>query len=887
MDKSLQLKIVARLQDQLSAPLRKIRGVSGDAGTGIKALRDELRTLQTSQKQIGEFRELKQGLAATRTALGQAQDRVQQLSREMAATATPTAQMRREFDAAVRTARNLSLQHDQQREKLHHVRSALSDAGISTRNLSQAEIKLRADISSTNQKLDEQKDRLARVAEQTRKLAEAREKMERTQALAGRAAASGAASAAVGYGILRGGAGLLGEGIEFDETMSRVQALTRLDGASKELAALREQARELGASTMFSATEAASGQAFLAMAGFTPQAIRDAMPGMLDVAKAGGLELAQAADVASNILTGFGLNASDMGRVGDVLTGAFTRSNTSLQMLGETMKYVGPNAAAYGQDIEIMAAAAGKLGDAGIQGSMAGTALRAILSRLAAPPKAAAEALDELGIKVEDAQGNMRPFPDLLTEIYEKTKDLGNATRGGLLKDIAGEEAGSALTVLVGQAGTGALQDLIQTLREAEGEAAKTAKTMGNNLTGDLDELSSAWSDIKITLLDVTRGPLRELTQMLTEVTTKVGAWAQRNPELVATLAKLLAIIGVLAAAFGGIAMSVAAVLGPFAMARYAVTALSLSGGGLGTTLVGLAKTAIPAVGTAVATVGKVLLANPIMLLAAGIAAAAVAIYANWDTLGPMFQRLWDAISERAAQAWAAITGFFSSAWSEISAGFSGGIASIGATILNWSPVGLFYQVFSEVLSYLGVELPGRFTEFGSMIMQGLINGIKGMVGGVKDAVVGVADSTVGWFKEKLGIQSPSRIFIGMGENISEGAAIGIERGRSLAEKASGGLAALMAAAGMAGQPALSMPALTFDTRAPLGAMQGFGAAMGSMGAAAGGGVTVQGDTINITIQVGPDQQPQDIARAISAELDRRERQKAARTRSSLSDYGL
>src|SRR5690606_19586667 len=126
----------------------------------------------------------------------------------------------------------------------------------------------------------------------------------------------------------------------------------------------------------------------------------------------------------------------------------------------------------------------------------------------------------------------------------------------------------------------------------------------------------------------------------------------------------------VLAAAFGGIAMSVAAVLGPLAMARYAVTALSLSGGGLGTTLVGLAKTAIPAVGTAVATVGKVPLANPIMLLAAGIAAAAVAIYANWDTLGPMFQRLWDAISERAAQAWAAITGFFSSAWSEISAGF-------------------------------------------------------------------------------------------------------------------------------------------------------------------------------------------------------------------------
>ncbi|NLC35915.1 MAG: phage tail tape measure protein, partial [Alcaligenaceae bacterium] len=483
--------------------------------------------------------------------------------------------------------------------------------------------------------------------------------------------------------------------------------------------------------------------------------------------------------------------------------------------------------------------------------------------------------------------GNMRPFPDLLAEIHEKTLSMGNVQRGGLLKAIAGEEAGSAMNVLVEAAGGGGLQSFIAELRAAHGEAASTSKTMGDNLAGDLDELSSAWSDIKITLFEVTKGPLRELTQRLTEVVNKVGAWAQRNPELVATLAKMAGVVGVLSAAFGGIAMSVAAVLGPFALARFALTGLTIRGAGLVTTLVGLAKTAIPAVGAAMAAVGKVLLANPIVMVAAAIAAAAVAIYANWDTLGPMFQRLWDTISERTSQAWAAVTGFFGSAWDEIKAGFSGGIAGIGATILNWSPIGLFYQVFAEVLSYLGVDLPNRFTEFGSMIMQGLINGIKGMVGGVKDAVVGVADSTVGWFKEKLGIQSPSRVFMGMGENVSEGAAIGIERGRALAAKAAGGLAALMTAAGMAGQPALSMPALTFDTRAPLGAMQGFGAAMGSMGAAAGGGVTVQGDTINITIQVGPDQQPQDIARAISAELDRRERQKAARTRSSLSDYGL
>src|SRR5690606_1152967 len=115
---------------------------------------------------------------------------------------------------------------------------------------------------------------------------------------------------------------------------------------------------------------------------------------------------------------------------------------------------------------------------------------------------------------------------------------------------------------------------------------------------------------------------------------------------------------------------------------------------------------------------------------------------------------------------------------------FNSGIANIAATIVNWSPIGLFQRVFAEVMSWFGVELPARFTDFGGMIMQGLISGIKGMGTAVKDAVIGVGDSAVGWFKEKLGIQSPSRVFIGLGENVSEGAALGIRRGQSLAAKA-------------------------------------------------------------------------------------------------------
>ncbi|NYS35697.1 phage tail tape measure protein, partial [Streptococcus danieliae] len=143
------------------------------------------------------------------------------------------------------------------------------------------------------------------------------------------------------------------------------------------------------------------------------------MPGMLALAKAGRADLADTADIASNILSGLGMQANEMGRLGDVLTATFGNSNTNLQMLGETMKYAAPIAKTYAVDLETVSAMAGKLGDAGIQGSMGGTALSAIMNRLAAPPKAAAKALEALGITTADAAGNMRPMPDILKDVYD------------------------------------------------------------------------------------------------------------------------------------------------------------------------------------------------------------------------------------------------------------------------------------------------------------------------------------------------------------------------------------------------------------------------------------------------------------------------------------
>ena len=756
MARDLNLKVNLQALDNASRTFRNIAGGAVGLGRALKDTRGELKGLQALQKDVSSFRNLKREADQTGSAMQANRERVKALSREMAAAEAPTKALTREFQSAVRQGHALKQKHNEQQRELQGLRGKLGEAGISTRNLSDHERELRQRVERTNQTLGLQESRLKSLTAQQKRLGQAKADYERTSALAGSMAATGAGGLASGSGILYAGARLMAPGVQFDADMSKVQALTRLDKGDEQLAAMRAQARQLGAETMFSATDAAQGQGFLAMAGFKPEDIIAAMPGMLNLAKAGDSGLAETADIASNILTGFNLKASETGRLGDVLVGAFTRSNTSLQMLGETMKYAAPVAASVGQDIETVAAMAGKLGDAGIQGSMGGTALRAILNRLSAPPKAAAEALDTLGISAVDAQGNLRDMPTVLQEIYEKTRNMGDAQRAGLLKGIAGEEAVAGMQVLVAQAGSGALQEFIGTLRQTQGEAQRTAKVMGDNLVGDIDELSSAWEDLGIQLQEQQNGPLREVTQALASVVGSVKSWIVENPKLAANIVKTAAGVGVLMAGMGGLTLAMASILGPFAMLRYGMTLFGIKGVGLAGTLFNLGKTALPLVATGLRLVAAAAMANPVGALVGALAVGAMLIYANWSRVGPFFLGL----------------------WSEIKQGVAGGLAGIGALLLNFSPLGFLYRAFAGVMSWFGVELPSKFSEFGANLIQGLINGFTSMFPNLTAAIGGAADSVIGTFKNLLGIHSPSRVFAELGGHTMDGLAVGLEQGQ-------------------------------------------------------------------------------------------------------------
>ncbi|HGW3879802.1 TPA: phage tail tape measure protein [Proteus mirabilis] len=685
MSNNLKLQVVLSAVDKLTAPFRSAQESNKRLASAVRQSRDSLKNLNQQASQIDGFRKIKQQLTSTQQAYQSATQRVATLAKEIANSENPTKKQLEAFKKAQREAGQLKTKYEQLQQSAQRQRSALQANGISTNQLGQAQRRLNGDIERTTQQLRRQENQLRRSAEQERRMVAAKSQYQKTLDVRNKMAGTGATMTATGAGMLYSAKQTLMPGYEFNVGMSKVQALTRLDKNSDEFKMLREQARELGATTAFTANQVAQGQAFYAMAGFKPEQIKNAMPGTLAMSLAGDIDLGTTADIGSNILTGFKLDSDQMGRVSDVLVGAFTRSNTSLTMLGDTMKYVAPVASGLGVDLETAAAATGKLGDAGIQGSMAGTSLRAILGRLAEPPKMAAKALEELGIKTRDAKGNLRDFPELLAELDKKTAKMGNAQRAGFFKHIAGEEAFSALSVLAEQAGKGELQTLVADLKQAKGEAQKVAGTMTDNLSGDMKNLQSAWEDLGIQIFDGIDSPLRQISQSITRVISKVGVWMKENPELAKTLTMIgLAIAGIITT-LGILSLSIAAMLGPLAAAKLSLSILGIKGGSALTLLL----KPIKLLGSAFLGLGKAMLANPILLVIAAIAAAVYLIYKNWDTIGPYVYKVWDTVKRYTAIAWQALKDTIKSAWEAIKYIF-----------FNWTPLGLIIKHWDSIVSY-------------------------------------------------------------------------------------------------------------------------------------------------------------------------------------------
>jgi TP901 family phage tail tape measure protein len=374
----------------------------------------------------------------------------------------------------------------------------------------------------------------------------------------------------------------------FEQSMNRVKAVT--GSAGGDMMALQKTAEELGRTTRFSAKEAADAMASFGLAGFTANEIISVMPGTLDLAAAGMMDVQAAADIVAKTLRGYGMSASETGRVSDVMAKAFSSANTDLTMLGHAMKFAGPIAKAAGLEFEETTAVLALMADAGFQATLGGTAMRGAIMRLLSPTKKNAEIMKEFGLQVTDASGRMIPFTEIVAQLEP------HADKTGKMMELFGARAGGAILAVV-ERGSPAITEMTQLLREAGGTTETIAKIQMEGLFGAMIKLRSATEGMFIAVgrqlspaLISLMTALKEVVMFIqtkalpafTDLPVGVQALSIASVGAAAAMGPLLLVVGQFASIVGGVVMTVAAVKMSFigwgtVMAGVVITAKALA----------------------------------------------------------------------------------------------------------------------------------------------------------------------------------------------------------------------------------------------------------------------------------------------------------------------
>ena len=482
--------------------------------------------------------------------------------------------------------------------------------------------------------------------------------------------AKGAAVVAAGAAPL---AAMIGTAATFEQAMSKVKAIT--NSSNEDMARLNETAQQLGASTQFSATQAAEAMSYLGMAGWKTDQIIAGMPGMLDLAAASGSDLATVADIVSDDLTAFGMSADQAGHMADVMAAASTNANTNVEMMGMTFKYAGAVAGALGYSLEDVSIATGLMANAGIKADQAGTSLRAIMTRLIDPPKDAATALDALGISAINADGSVKPFRQTIMELREKFKGLSQSEKAQMASSIAGTEAMSGFLAVV-NASDSDFDTLANAIDNADGASKKMADTMNDNAKGSAIQLESAIDGVSIAIGSIFLPTLAMIAGAMAQAVGSVANWAKGHQELVG-------IIITATAAIAGLIMAVLAINAAAAGIMYLKNSFLLY-----KTVVSDANIVMRlwAGATKVAAAAQmafnaVMSVNPIILIIMAILAAVAAFVYFYNTnekFRNMVISAWNAIKTTASSVWSAIVAAIGGAWEGIVSA-----AQAGMDILN------------------------------------------------------------------------------------------------------------------------------------------------------------------------------------------------------------
>ena len=881
MATALTLKLILAGAAKAVNELKPLDAQSKATAASLKQSRDALKLLNGQLGQVSGIRKYQAELVKQGNSLKVLRTNLESVTRTYGANSDQARSLQAQVDRATAA-------YDKQRHALVQLRTAATASGIG--KLSTDQHRLQAEIASTNSAIAQQKARLEALANVSNRKAQLRQGFNNTRATAGHLAMAGAAGIGTAYGIKRAVTEPLHQIREYETSTARIESLGLGKEESDKAIDYAKRMKTYGTSMndnlglMLDATTAFADvhhaemvMPAMAKMKFANKAMFGEEQGtenerkfmdMLKVIEArNGLsskeEFTKQADMVQRVITATGGRVDSTQWLDFVKRGGIAAKGLSSEAMYYQLEPI----------VQIMGgASAGVATMSAYQNLYQGRTTKRAAQNLMKydligdPSKVKHDKTGQVSFLDPGALKGSDLFRTNQFEWMEKVLLPALAAKGLTSQDQVNDAIGS---IFSNRTASSLFSQMFMMRDQIHKNAKLNAGAFGideldararDSLSGKELEAQARFHDAMqaagrallpayISLLNTAGSALQRITQ-----------FAQENPVLASYIGKAVLWVGLLAAGFGALSLGAAALLGPFAVVRYGlglfgfqmlrVGPLLSSGAGL---LVRLGS-AFLSVGMAVARVGLLLLANPLGIAIALLAGAAYLIYRNWS----------------------GIVGGLKTIWDQLGGSFSGVVTTITQTIVNWSPLGLFYQAFAGVLQWFGIDLPARFTTFGAQMMQGLVSGITGMLGTVQDAIAGVAESTLIRFKEKLGIRSPSRVFMQAGENIVEGAAIGIDRTRPLLRAA---------ALGLAGATAVGIPAMAaefprapgnFDTRAPLAAAPSGRAA---------GGVVVQGDTITIHITAAPGADAAQLARAIRTELDKRDADKRARARGAFIDY--
>lgn len=820
MDKNLRLSILLKAGGNALGFLRGVKTESDRTSTALNSAREKVQALQRTTKDVGAFRQMEARLQGTRGALEAAQVEAKRLALANAAAERPTRQMARAFEVARTKVRELQAQEQKQVSTLQDLRGKLETAGVSTRNLAGHEVRLAREIRDANKALTDQARRMEAVRDRQARMGAARGRYDKTQQLAGSMQGAGASALAGGVITATPLIAAGSAGMAFEDGMADIKKVvdfpTPAAFRQMEQDILRLSTRIPVATEGLTAIVAAAGQAGIARG-----------------------ELMGFAEDAGKMGIAFDTAADDAGAKMATWRTAFRMTQTEVRGLADQINYLGNNGPANALSISNVVTRIGPLGEVaglaagqiaalgstivgmGVEEEIAATGIKntmLALTKGTAATKGQKAAYAALGLEATDMAKRMQTDAGgAIIDVMSRISKLSGDQQTAVLTQLFGSESVSAIAPLLTNL------DLLKTNLNRVGDATLYAGSMQKEYEGRAATTSNAVllmkHGIKAVAIEVGTAFLPQIKQgaaFLGQMAQKVHAFAQAHPGAIRAIGILVAIIATGLVVFGGLAMAVAAVLGPFALLQLTLTQTGILFGPLGGRIAQFAGKALPMIGRGLllagrgfltfgamaARAGLMLLANPITWIILGIVAAvallagaAYLIYRNWGTIGPWLGRMWEGIK----------------------AGVSNAIGLMGRIFMNFSPVGLLIGAVMRAWPALQA-LGGRFLEMGRHLLTGLVNGVLGGIPALVAAVMRAGGAVVTAFKNKLGIHSPSRVFAQLGDYTMQGLGIGLGRSaRDPLRRMRTAATAITAAGAMAiGGSAMAAP--TFDTAPALGA---------------------------------------------------------------------